>query len=199
MKLPDLYITSEYADIPPELYSDATGKPFSSCLLCKCDLLTPGTLYIIEKAVKNYKDFNTTDTIFEYAMCFACVEKFRGKISDTSRARIDIYFAERVDLVQRRERLIAAEEFDPKEWLSHCIIKGKRAHEFSEYQLYCQCDGTQLIFAYMPFMIGGEAMDEMMQLLSNETLGEIGGFMNEYFGVPPELEINPLDRPVLIF
>jgi len=199
MKIPDLFLTNEFADIPPQFHSDATGLLFNKCLVCDRYLLTPGTPYVIEKAVRNYPKFQTTDTIFEYAMCFECLEKHRETISELSRQRIDAYMAANVDLAQRRQRLVDAKNFEAKEWTANCLVKGTTAGLLDEYQVYCQCDGNKMLFTYMPFMISGPAMDEMMQLLSNQTLGEIGGFMNEYFGVPPELEISPIDRPVLIF
>lgn len=199
MNLPDLFILNEFSDIPPKFYSDATGKPFENCLVCERDLLVSGTQYVVEKALKNYENFNTSDTIFEYAMCFQCLENFRDNVSDESRQRIDAYFAENVDLVKRRHTFLEADNLDAADWTSNCIVNGKLDSKCSEYQIYCQCDGSKMLFTYMPFMISGDAMDDIVQLLSKKTIGDIGGFMNEYFDVPPELKINPVDHPVLIF
>jgi hypothetical protein len=37
-------------------------------------------------------------------------------------------------------------------------------------------------------MIGDEALDEVVQLLSNKTLGEIDGLYDDFFGLSPELQ-----------
>ncbi len=47
-------------------------------------------------------------------------------------------------------------------------------------------------------MISGEAVDEIANLLSNKTLGEIDGFIGEFFPWPPGLEKSPRDQPVFV-
>ncbi|MCH8874659.1 hypothetical protein IH824_18165 [candidate division KSB1 bacterium] len=47
-------------------------------------------------------------------------------------------------------------------------------------------------------MISGEAVDEIANLLSNKTLGEIDGCVGEFFGWPPELKKSPRDQPVFV-
>jgi len=199
MNLPDLIISHEFSRIPPRFYSDATGKPFETCLVCGRGLLEPGIQYVIEKAIRNYDNFGTKDTIFEYAMCFSCMDAYRANLSEESNRRIDAYLAQNVDLVKRRHAFMEAENLDVADWTSNCVVTGQPAGRCQEYQIYCQCDGGNMLFTYMPFMISGEVMDDVVLLLSEKTLGEIGGFMDEYFDLPPELKINPVDRPVLIF
>ena len=38
-----------------------------------------------------------------------------------------------------------------------------------------------------PFLIGELAIEEMNELLSEETKGEMDDFMGDHFGIPPEL------------
>jgi hypothetical protein len=185
------------SDIPEIFYSDRTGKPFSHCINCDCFLLDGGIPYVIEKAVKKYTKFNTEDTIFEHAMCINCQRELRKTLSLQSRKRIDDYMTQKVDFEERRKSLQANHGPDPEPWLSKCIVDGSDISEQSEYQVYCQCEGLQTLYAYMPFMISGSAMEEIQNLLSAETRDEIDRFMGEFFGLPPELK--PLDQPLLLF
>ncbi|MFQ5606207.1 MAG: hypothetical protein ACE5HS_23290 [bacterium] len=153
---------------------------------------------MIEKAIKKYEKFNTTDTIFEYAMCLDCYEKVVESFSDTSKTKVEDYFAKNVNLDKRRKTLVEKGILDIDNWLSNCIIKGTPVEEVSQYQICCQCDGKDMLFAHSPFMISGAAIDEIANLLSNKTLGEIDGFIGEFFGWPPELTKSPRDQPVFI-
>ena len=47
-------------------------------------------------------------------------------------------------------------------------------------------------------MISGEAVDEIANLLSNKTLGEIDGFVGEFFPWPSGLKKSLRDRPVFV-
>ncbi|MFQ5639050.1 MAG: hypothetical protein ACE5IR_13790 [bacterium] len=193
MKLPNLTIHHEYIKVPTIFQSIETGKPFSNCISCEKALLENGVQYVIEKAIKNYKQFNTTDTIFEYAMCLQCYDEIQKTFSDTSKRRIESYFQNNVDFVQRRERFLKNEDLRIDEWISTCVVKGTAARDLTEYQIVCQCDGELMLYTYMPFMIGSEAMDEVAQLLSTQTLGEIDGLYDDFFGLSPELRdlLNP--------
>jgi hypothetical protein len=50
----------------------------------------------------------------------------------------------------------------------------------------------------LPYALGGEAIDEIGGLLSNKTIGEIDGFMDEHFGLPPELRKLLLENNLLM-
>ena len=108
------------------------------------------------------------------------------------------YFDSNVNLGARREALLEKNVLKMDEWVSKCIIKGTSIKEISQYQICCQCDGKDLLFGLSPFMISGEAVDEIANLLSNKTLGEIDGFVGEFFGWPPELKKSPRDQPVFV-
>ena len=198
MDLPELFIFDEFIKIPKEFYSEATGEPFKKCMVCECDLGETGTPYLIEKAIRRYEKLNATDTIFEYALCFTCQEEVREFWSEESRQKMDAYLAEKTNLTERREKLLQADKLELNPWISHCIFKGTPAEASSEYQIMCQCDGEYMIFAYMPFMISGEAIDEIVQLLSEKTKDELGGFMDKYLGLPPELKSKLTDPSLLI-
>lgn len=188
-------------EIPKIFHSQATNAPFSRCMNCDCLLMN--TEYVIEKAVRRYKEYSTTDTIFEYAICMKCHEEFVSSYSTRSLTNIQNYFLENADfnLVARMELREKLKEghFNIDEWISHCIIKGTPINELAEYQVGCQCIGNKMVVLNMPFMIGHEAMDEIAQLLSDETRGEMDRFIDEFFGLPPELKKLLKDSGVVVF
>jgi hypothetical protein len=75
---------------------------------------------------------------------------------------------------------------DLDKWMDRCIIHGTPMDELEEFQLVGHCVGREMLLTHMPLVIGGPAMEEIIQELSNETLDELGGFRDEYFGLPPE-------------
>ena len=198
MEFHELDSVNEHREIPSVFYSDKNSKPFSHCVSCDKYLLQTGTLYVIEKAIKRYEKFNTTDTIFEYAMCLDCYSEVWKSFSDTSKTKMQDYFVRNASLAARRDTLSETSVLNIEDWLSRCIIKGTSVNEVSQYQICCQCDGKVLLFGFAPFMISGEAVDEIANLLSNKTLGEIDGFIGEFFDWPPELEKNPNNQPVFV-
>ena len=191
-------IINEYIKIPKKFYSTETDLPFTNCVSCDKYLLQPNSPYVIEKAVKQYPDYNTTDVIFEYAMCMDCYQNLHNTMSLESKSNIEKYFNANVDLKERRTNLIKAKELSIEDWTSNCIIKGTHVSELTEYQIACQCDGEYLLFTNMPFLIGNAAMDEMMNLLSNKTIGEINGFRDKFFSPDPDLR-KLFDEPKFVF
>ena len=184
----------QYIDLPSEFFSDASGIPFQHCLGCDLYLLDDETRYFIEKARRRYPGFAFEDTVFEYAMCIDCLAKLHNVMSEDSLQRVQAYFAQRVDLETRSYALLQQEPCALEPWISSCIVKGTDVKDMTEYQIYGLFEGNRLVFNLLPYAIGGEAIDEVSELLSNKTLGEIDGFMDEYFGLPPELR-----KPVLAF
>lgn len=182
------HIIKEYIEIPKQFYSTVTEKPFSNCLSCDKYLLQSHTPYVIEKAVKQYSEYKTTDVIFEYAMCMDCYQNIHATMSASSKEKIEQYFSDNVDLIERRKLLLEKEELSVNHWTSSCIIKGTHIKDLNEYQIACQCDGEYLLFTNMPFIIGNAALNEMMQLLSNQTIGEIRGFYDKFFSPDPDLK-----------
>lgn len=174
--------------IPGEFYSSETGEPFEHCMICERDLLNSDVDYVIEKAVKQFKDYDASDVIFEYAMCFKCYMEIMESFSEESMQKMAAYFDKHVDFEQRRRQLMDKDPIDIKDWLTHCLVKGTPRKELNEYQICAQCNGDRLSLFYLPFMIGFEAMDELTQLLSDKTLGEIDDFFGRYCGLPPEFK-----------
>ncbi len=154
---------------------------------------------MVEKAFKRYPDYQAEDVIFEYAMCMDCGMKMRNELSAESLANIENYFAQNVDFERRQELLMAKQDLNTEDWLKHCLVKGTPTEALNEYQIFGHFDGTQMVYSVFPYMIGGEALDELGALLSDKTLDELDDFMGNNFGLPPELkELIPTRRLVLI-
>ena len=184
--------------LPQEFYSYATGKPFENCVTCNTYLLAPGTQYMIEKAIIRYPEAGVTDVAFEYAMCLSCSEKMRQRLSAESLARIENYFMEHADLAGRQELMQRTEKTDPQDWISTCLLTNNPIEEETEYQLIAQCDGTHMVVGLAPYMISGKAADELSELLSAKTKEVLDDFIDNYFGLPPELKALIKEKNLLL-
>jgi len=208
--------------IPSAFHSDESEQPFRECLVCECSLRDGSTEYLVEKAYRRFDDFDVTETVFEYAICLSCHLEIIKSFSALSRARCEDYFEDRINLSERAARLLATQddpqadadssdadrdtpdllrassdpdEIDVNDWLDGCIVHNTPIQEMSEYQILGHCVGEDLMLTHLPIVVGGRAMDELAGLLSNETLDEMGGFRDQYFGLPPELQ-RDLSGPV---
>ena len=178
MDFPDFGLIKESVPVPNIFHSWETQAPFQNCLVCNRFLLGGGVGYIIEKAFK--KD----EVIFEYAICLECNEQLRRGFSKSSLTKIAEYFSCHVDLRDRRERLLNKYGEDSAPWLSDCVITCQPVEASQEYQICGQCDGEDLLFTYLPYALSGEAVDEIIRLLSKETKGKIDDFTGDYLGLP---------------
>ena len=210
--------------LPEPFYSDDTEAPFAECLVCDRSLLGGTTEYLIEKAYRRFSAYDVQETVFEYAICLECHLEIAASFSETSRHRCDAYFDEHVDLADRAVRLlqdpatptdaddrtdapllqsgplvrpdVGPEDVNLDDWLDRCVVHETPRGDLDEYQILAYCVGDELLLTHLPLVIGGTAMDEIVQRLSNETIDELGGFRDEYFGLPPDLQ-RDLSGPVL--
>ena len=184
-------------DIPQLFHSHDSDSLFTHCLCCDEPILESGHEYVIEKAYTSYSNYDVSDTVFEYAMCLECLMQLQSQMSKDSLQRVEAYFEQHVDV---HERMLMAdqENVDVYDRLSTCMVKGTPINELKEYQVFGLFRQDQMLLGPFPYMIGGEAMDEIAQLLSNETLGEIDGFMDSHFGLPPELRKLFMDKPAVL-
>ncbi|VGO17497.1 hypothetical protein PDESU_06093 [Pontiella desulfatans] len=172
-----MIVYDDYIPVPEIFWSFETGKPISHCSLCHRELMEPGTNYVIEKA------FQDGETLFEHAICLQCHFQCLENLSEESTRRIRSYFAENVDLEHRPAQLLEKFGTRHERWLGHCMVKGYPPEECGEYQIYGFCIDQDLIFNGAPYMISGEAVDEILGLLSSETLGALGDISDRLFGI----------------
>lgn len=187
MDSPHSDLIFESISIPKLFYSDAIGKPFERCIHCNRFLLGSTTHYMIEKVHKNYPELKTRDTLFEYAVCMDCYMELRKSLSNESIRNLENYMRRHVDLFHRREQLIRENKTDVYSWIDTCLIKNKPVQSCSEYQIMCECVGNRMLFTLTPYMVCDEAMDEMVTMLSEKTLGFFDDFRNRFLGPPPEV------------
>jgi hypothetical protein len=188
----------DYMEIPPIFYSHATQQPFKECLICNRDLLKADIQYVIEKAIRQYPGYSAKDVVAEYAICLDCNTSMQNTLSDHSKTAIANYFNQKTDLASRRNRLIHEKGTDIQAWIDNCLIYDTPQNETTDYQIYAHCEGTYMLFSSMPFMISGRAIEEIAEKLSAETKEVLDNFIDQYFGLPPELKSILKDRKVIM-
>ena len=186
--------------IPESFHSFETGEPFHACLVCGKDLVSSGMPYFIEKAYRKYPGYDAFDITYEFAMCFTCAENLRKDLSLESQKHMKEYMDSKIDFEKRRYKMSGFEPSQNVEpWLDHCMITGESIEKQNEYVLYGYFQGNNMMVSDFPYAIGPKAMDELTDLLSNKTLGEMDDFMGQYFTGPPEVnELFKPRRPVLL-
>ncbi len=187
-----------WVDIPEQFYSDAEGKPFDKCVVCGKNLLEEGTHYVIEKAMKNYEGYAFSSTVFEYAMCIDCYQEMQKGMSEESMQNLQRYYQGVMESRGNEPMMINLNTFDINAWLSKCFFREKPVKEMKEYQLIGQFNGRHMVLNTPPMAIGEEVMEEMAELLSEKTRGEMDRFREQFLGPPPEIEELIYGRKLLL-
>lgn len=186
-------------DIPKILCSSDTGAPLEHCMVCDKYLLSEDIPYFIEKSIRQYPGIQAQEVIFEYALCLHCSVVMSESLSEESRKRTSEYLLKHGRLKSRWDKLSRIEAPSINHWLGRCLLKDTPIAEAQEYQIVAQCVGRKLQLHDMPFALSLEAMEELAQLLSKESQGEMDDFLGKHFSGPPELaEILRRRPPVLI-
>ena len=182
--------------IPHIFYSDLTRELLNRCIHCEKNL--KGAHYLIEKSIRKYMTFQTTDTVFEYAICVECQKIMQQSFSSESKENIKKYFKEKVNFENRRKHLWGKIDTNFEDWISNCLVLDTPIEECQEFQLVCECVDKNLILGDMPYMISGKVSDEIMNLLSNATLDEMNRFRDRFLGPSPEIRELLKDRPFVL-
>ena len=122
-----------YQDIPKEFHSFETSGLFEHCIECESYLLDDKE-YVIEKAIRKYKDYSAMDTVFDYAICVDCAMKMREEFSKESIKRVDAFFQkafDKIQIPQKQEGDLVMEKC-----LSTCLVNNNAIEELEEYQIY---------------------------------------------------------------
>ena len=186
-------------DIPKALCSSDTGAPFDRCMVCDKYLLEEGTSYFIEKSIRQHPGMQAREVIFEYAVCLHCSLVMSESLSEESRKRVSEYLMRNAQFESRRDRLSNLESLSIDHWIDRCLIKDTPIADAPEYQIVAQCSGGKLQLQETPFALSLEAMDELAELLSEQSRREMDDFIDTHFSGPPELaDILRKRPPVLI-
>nr|WP_319398047.1 hypothetical protein [uncultured Carboxylicivirga sp.] len=185
----------------PEIFHSSNSKtPFTHCKVCNKDIILSGEPYIIEKAFGQDLVKGKRDMIFEVAYCMNCVQEINESLSEESREKIQSYFTSKTDIDKRDAELKKYELFETDIWLQNCIVKNKSIDEIDEFQIYALCYADQMLFHKAPYMVCGEAIDEVMDLLSNKSLDILNDLMSDIIDLPPQYdELFKTKRTPLIF
>ena len=178
-------------EVPPAFHSFLEEGPFIKCTVCEAPLDEDGTQYLIHKA------FHREEVIFEYALCLPCRARMQEELSAESLERINAYM-DQYDMEARNEEMLVDRGPDVSAWLSHCFITGRPVTGADEHHIYAFCDGPDLIFNGLPMAIVGDVNEELNELLSQKTRDRLDGFVDEQFGLPPELKQPIKDSPVFV-
>lgn len=184
-------------EIPSLFYSFPGDEPFKKCIECERNLMEDNCEYVIEKAIRNYTEYSTQDTIFDYAICMECATSINQKLSKESMLKIKQYFAENLN-VENRERRIIEAAGDIMKLTNRCMIKDTEAKASGEFQIYAYCVGNKISLDNPPYMISGEVLDEVAEVISKQTRDILNGFFDSHFSPDPSLMAPLPDRPKVV-
>jgi hypothetical protein len=187
----------------PSLFHDSLNKaPFVRCQVCEKELIQSNSEYIIEKVFRKNAVSSKMEILFEYAICYSCALNLTNSYSKESKENLQRYFMEamqgKFEFASQKQ---LNSEIDIYDQLSNCAITGKHVSELDEYQIVGRFKGGFLRKDELPFLIGSGSMDDVSDLLSNETLDNMDDFTGKYLTGPPEFRDyfkSPKRRPVLI-
>lgn len=181
-----------YIPVPELFYPFENEEPFKECARCSVELIESNTEYFIEKALK------PQDTIYEYAVCFSCAESAQQKMSQDSHQKVKAFFDERMRLIEHRGSMLEKHDLEYAFWLDHCVVDGTPVSEMQKYQVMAHCQGPNMLFSVFPYCLGARAADELVSILSAETLEELDRLGDELIDIPPELRSLWHRKPMLV-
>ncbi len=164
---------SQMSPIPEELYSEYEGRPFLCCTRCG------ERLEDFQEGYKVSKIFKRGEVIFEYALCFPCMEGMMKESSEESQQRMAAFQEERL-----RPDVVGTDE---------CVMCDRTRSSLSpqEFALVAGCQSRYLLESHL---ICIHCMDEMSALVSEKTRNQWNRFVEENFpGVPPDFAPIPSD------
>ncbi|VAW29393.1 hypothetical protein MNBD_BACTEROID06-1117 [hydrothermal vent metagenome] len=185
-------------DIPQAFYPFESNEPFKECMVCGIDLTLGTTDYFVEKAVKNNVEYQVQDIVFEYAICSACAQNMQQSISKESMENMQAFFTNHQTFMSKIQAYQQGKGEELDIIISTCTLYEQPIEQLSEYMMFGHFRGDKMIATTMPYIMGGKAMDELSELMSNETIDEMNRFKNEYFGGPAELEDLWKGKPVFL-
>lgn len=172
-----------HIELPELFWSFETGAPMTQCSMCGRELLDGATDYMIEKGFKD------EETLFEVALCMECHARCALELSEESRENIQHYFQTTVRFAERFQHHASHHGADFLPWVSHCMAKGYPMHECGEYQLYGYARGDRLLFNGAPYLLSGEAIEEIFLLCSHHTRGILEDLTNRLLDLDAPKEI----------
>lgn len=188
----DKEIISSFTSIPDFFYSFETGNPFSHCIDCEKYLLEDGTVYGVQKVYRG------SEVILEFAHCGECYQKLFECYSRESQNNIWDFFLDRVDLVKRRKHLLKNAWTDLDPWISNCVTCNTPKNELDQFIVCGLCDGPDLLFYYLPYMICEQCELAINECLSKKSRDIWDEWIEQNFDVPPSVRQEITDGKIVI-
>ena len=97
-----------------------------------------------------------------------------------------------MDFQRRLRRMATVNDQDSIDaWLERCLLSDRPAQMYREYQLIALCRGPWIQRDFYPALISGPALEEISDLLSDETRDWMNDFVGSNFGMPSEFCMPP--------
>ena len=181
---------SSMSEVPRIFHSVEFDGPFCHCLNCKEKLDEVAVPHIISKA------FRGPECVFEYALCQSCHLEMVQSFSEESRANLENFHHENVDLDKRSEKLAESEHHT--DWLESCLTCQTPIGQLKDYSIAALAFGNEMVFDHFPRMMCGICEMKMQEQLSTETRDQWDRFVRDHFEGPPAEVFTPDGRiPVL--
>lgn len=173
-----------------KFHSYETGKAFTECCDCGCDL-HDADIYIINQS------FAGNECIFECAMCLQCRERMNEQLSENSRVAMFDFMHDHADMESRQERL--SNNSETEDYIENCITCDKLRSEAKTFTLGAMFSGDQLIKGPFPLIICDDCEGKMAATISDETRKFWDDYIAEHFpGPPSEIDLPHKNKPLLI-
>lgn len=186
----------EERPIPEQFHSIDTDGLFQNCCMCDKRVVESGEPYLIERSFKRQNN-EIENVLFEYAICLSCAQQMNNSMSKESLASLQGYFKFYFHGPGLNKRRLEIEQ-DENAWYNRCMVKGTPRGELFEYNLCGLFIGDKMLLGQFPYIIGMDAMDEVVSILSAETKDELDNFKDTFLGGPPEFEEMLKGRPVMM-
>ena len=165
--------------LPEQFYSDETGKPFDHCFDCGKSTTACEDGYIIQKAYAH------GETIMEMAICAECHSQLQQSYSKESMERIWNFYLDHGDLSQRLKKFSVLPVGNPDLWLSRCMTCNATRASMDEMIVAAQVFEGDLVYGETPLMICGNCMNQIVELLSEESRDVYDRWMDRVLPPPP--------------
>lgn len=173
-----------------KFHSHETGKAFTNCCDCGCDLQEAG-MYIINQSHAG------DECVFEFAMCVDCREQMNDQLSEQSRVAMFDFIHDHADMDSRETQL--GNDSDTDAYIEACITCGNPRSACKSYTLGAMFAGKQLIKGPFPMLICGDCEAKLAETISDETRNFWDHFIAEHFpGPPSEINLPTGTKPLLI-
>lgn len=174
-------MVSFYQIIEKRRLSSRDGEPLVHCSTC-AQGLGPDDYFLIAKA------FHRGECAMEAVQCMQCQTEAANYVSEQSAENIMLYCGRRFNafLMNSQERDIYHLQ-DPS-----CLITGEDLEPGGDFEMYC-FNVPDIDFRDNDFLfVGPTAIEQMSELLSEETRRSWGRYLEELSPSTPDIVVSPM-------